>query len=148
MKRYRRKFKTRPTKIITKKARAFGLRRSLLIAQRAIGGALSTIDIPQPVERARKKKKPRGHRKWLNKLFQYAEHCWYCDCQLSLASATIDHIVPLSQGGTDAFENLRLACAPCNNARESRDPEEFRNSMRNDWSEATRLRKKIFLTSL
>ena len=29
--------------------------------------------------------------------------------------ATIDHILPRSCGGTDAYVNLRLICAACNN---------------------------------
>ena len=28
--------------------------------------------------------------------------------------ATIDHIVPLSKGGTDKIENMQAACARCN----------------------------------
>lgn len=31
--------------------------------------------------------------------------------------ATIDHVVPLSRGGTDALSNLRAACLSCNTQR-------------------------------
>jgi 5-methylcytosine-specific restriction endonuclease McrA len=31
-------------------------------------------------------------------------------------ATTWDHIVPLSQGGTDHYSNMRPACRPCNSA--------------------------------
>jgi len=36
------------------------------------------------------------------------------------AASTLDHIVPLHAGGTNALENLRPACAPCNIRRGNR----------------------------
>ena len=38
---------------------------------------------------------------------------------LSFEAATVDHIVPVVLGGTDAIGNLVLACAGCNQARDS-----------------------------
>ena len=35
-------------------------------------------------------------------------------------SPTIDHIIPLSEGGSDGLDNLRLTCPPCNHHRDSR----------------------------
>ena len=40
--------------------------------------------------------------------------------------ATLDHVVPRSQGGPTRAENLVLACAACNNARGTLDVETFR----------------------
>lgn len=43
--------------------------------------------------------------------------CSYCGCELSTSgkrARTIDHVVPISQGGTRAVDNLRLACFACN----------------------------------
>jgi 5-methylcytosine-specific restriction endonuclease McrA len=58
-------------------------------------------------------------------LHQHRGLCAYClrpvykkshrsrDCD----RATIDHIVPRSRGGTDAWVNLTLACLACNEAK-------------------------------
>jgi len=59
----------------------------------------------------------RGQRCWVGK-------CLHCGSRLvveadgSLAgSATIEHIVPRARGGSDAIENLALACASCNHEK-------------------------------
>ena len=40
--------------------------------------------------------------------------CHYCGCRIDTSTATLDHIVPQSQGGTHSVANLLLACKPCN----------------------------------
>jgi hypothetical protein len=40
--------------------------------------------------------------------------CVYCDTELDLLTATIEHLVPLSAGGRNHADNLALACDPCN----------------------------------
>jgi 5-methylcytosine-specific restriction endonuclease McrA len=60
--------------------------------------------------------------------------CAYCGFSLvasasrfgMVGGATIDHIVPRSHGGTDALENLVLACWGCNSSKCNRDIEEWR----------------------
>lgn len=55
------------------------------------------------------------------------QRCWLCgeflDFRLSSAgripAVTVDHVVPRSQGGPDAFDNLRLAHGKCNGDRSS-----------------------------
>lgn len=42
--------------------------------------------------------------------------CWYCGRPLILETATAEHLVPVSQGGTNHLHNLVLACHPCNQA--------------------------------
>ena len=44
------------------------------------------------------------------------DRCGYCQTQQALAygSLEVDHIIPVTAGGTDNPENLWLACRPCN----------------------------------
>ena len=65
----------------------------------------------------------RGREVWLGK-------CLHCNAHLMvdlngepISRATIEHIIPRVHGGTDALENLGLACARCNQGKGSRhDP--------------------------
>lgn len=41
-------------------------------------------------------------------------HCQYCGCEVNEASATLDHVHPISQGGKTTWENSTTACKPCN----------------------------------
>jgi len=40
--------------------------------------------------------------------------CCYCRKVFLLDNLTIEHLVPLSMGGTNDASNIDLACAPCN----------------------------------
>ena len=53
--------------------------------------------------------------------------CIHCNCKLlvadngrSLGEATLEHIVPRTRGGTNAVENLAVACARCNREKGTR----------------------------
>lgn len=50
--------------------------------------------------------------------------CCYCETQLH-QSYHIEHIVPLSRGGSNSPENIALACASCNSRKASRTLMEF-----------------------
>ena len=47
--------------------------------------------------------------------------CQYCGKHEKL---TIDHVIPKSRGGKDAWENLVTACTTCNHIKGSRTPRE------------------------
>lgn len=49
--------------------------------------------------------------------------CCWCDVPLTMETATLEHIVPLARGGLDNMNNLKLACEPCNSARDCNMPE-------------------------
>ena len=51
--------------------------------------------------------------------------CRYCGRRQKLRELTIDHVIPLSRGGTHAIENLVLSCAACNGAKADRPVEDF-----------------------
>lgn len=60
---------------------------------------------------------------------QYAinvTNCHYCGCNLNEATATVDHFVPRSSGGTNEPDNLVAACLTCNTTKKDHSIEGFR----------------------
>lgn len=51
--------------------------------------------------------------------------CVYCNAQMGKVLMTIDHFVPLEQGGTNDERNYVSACRPCNKAKGMMMPDEF-----------------------
>ena len=52
-------------------------------------------------------------------------HCLYCARPLEAPALTRDHVVPLSRGGRDRWENVVTACRRCNQHKGSRLLEEI-----------------------
>lgn len=52
--------------------------------------------------------------------------CAYCGKLISISDATIDHILPLSQGGQSSWENLVNCCNSCNQRKGNRTPSQAR----------------------
>jgi 5-methylcytosine-specific restriction endonuclease McrA len=50
--------------------------------------------------------------------------CVYCGCEPE--TIHIDHRIPVSRGGKHDFDNLCVACEPCNLSKASLTPEEWR----------------------
>lgn len=50
--------------------------------------------------------------------------CQYCGVKFPASELTLDHVVPRCQGGTSKWENLVVACGPCNHRKNDRTPEE------------------------
>lgn len=48
---------------------------------------------------------------------KYGLRCFWCGKRLTPKTATIEHLLPQSKGGTHSFDNLRLACYACNHGR-------------------------------
>lgn len=40
--------------------------------------------------------------------------CLYCETRVNNATATMDHVIPLSKGGKTNWENIVTSCGPCN----------------------------------
>lgn len=47
----------------------------------------------------------------------YGSCCWWCRQYIPIDKLTIEHVLPKSRGGSNSFENLKLACFSCNNKR-------------------------------
>ncbi len=51
--------------------------------------------------------------------------CAYCRTKLTIRTKEVDHIIPVSKGGSDARWNLQILCERCNLRKWSKDPIEF-----------------------
>ena len=49
--------------------------------------------------------------------FQQFKKCCWCNKEMLLEEATIEHIRAKADGGTDDLINLQVACADCNHSR-------------------------------
>lgn len=75
--------------------------------------------LTQP-ERTGKKDKRSGREKnrvWKKQILKTHPYCHWCKTPLTLATATLEHIVPLDIGGLDNRNNMTVACEPCNRQR-------------------------------
>lgn len=64
---------------------------------------------------------------WLRQGVARGGRCEYCGKAVTLDGpnqATIDHILPLSRGGSDEPENWAVSCVGCNHTKNNRTPEE------------------------
>ncbi len=50
--------------------------------------------------------------------------CAYCGRSISFREASMDHIIPQSQGGLASWDNLVNACRKCNEKKADRTPEQ------------------------
>lgn len=51
------------------------------------------------------------------KLMRRGSTCYWCGKVLEWSTATIEHMIPLSRGGSNHISNCRLACKKCNEER-------------------------------
>jgi hypothetical protein len=51
--------------------------------------------------------------------------CYKCGKQLTRFDATLDHLLPVSKGGDNSYNNLSTCCLSCNSKRRNRDLSEF-----------------------
>lgn len=56
--------------------------------------------------------------------------CKYCLAPLGFSESTADHRVPRSKGGTNVKANIVAACGPCNVAKGSMAPAEFKAAIK------------------
>lgn len=74
---------------------------------------------------------PRKFRRQVTNTFLFARdgyRCQYCGRHRSRLRGreflTRDHVVPMSRGGDNSWQNVVTACSPCNNRKGNRLPEE------------------------
>lgn len=65
--------------------------------------------------------------------------CFYCGEEVTEISSTLDHLIPLSRGGTSGPGNLELACRKCNGEKNDSTPVEWLEQIQ---AEVDRLTKR------
>jgi len=50
--------------------------------------------------------------------------CQYCGAEITKSKVTVDHVIPIAQGGKNRWDNTVCSCYKCNNGKEDRTPEE------------------------
>jgi 5-methylcytosine-specific restriction endonuclease McrA len=50
--------------------------------------------------------------------------CQYCNSKLPMSMLNYDHVIPRSQGGKTVWDNIVMACYPCNDKKGGRTPEQ------------------------
>lgn len=63
----------------------------------------------------------------------YGKKCRYCDKIIVINNLVVDHIVPISKGGTSNIDNLQVICKTSNSMKGSLTEEHFQ--MLRDWLE-------------
>lgn len=59
---------------------------------------------------------------WKEVCEKYGNKCYYCG---STGKITLEHLLPVSRGGTNELSNLRPACPSCNYSKHNKTPEEY-----------------------
>lgn len=68
--------------------------------------------------------------------------CAYCGQHRNIKYMTIDHIIPLSKGGTESLDNLQCTCKMCNRLKDNMLPHEFTTFVRCILENSMRIEKK------
>ena len=62
---------------------------------------------------------------WIVLCWASAWRCFYCGVMLGEKTATEDHKIPLSRGGSNYIDNIALACRSCNSSKWTKTADEF-----------------------
>lgn len=70
--------------------------------------------------------------------------CQYCGKNFQRSQLTLDHVIPVVQGGRKCWENIVTACKPCNQRKGGRTPAQaglqlIRKPRQPHWSQGTSL---------
>lgn len=120
---------------ITELLKALETKECILIGDTTREGTLYTVRLPHEIpavkERLAALQAPTQPINYYrdpdlrNQLFERDKWtCRYCGERVSAENATLDHLVPISKGGSDAPENLATCCLICNAIKSGKTYEE------------------------
>jgi 5-methylcytosine-specific restriction endonuclease McrA len=99
--------------------------------ERSFRSERSRLPCPSVIRLVRYVHVPRRFRRQVTNTFLFARDgyaCQYCGRHRSELRGrqflTRDHILPISRGGTNTWENVVTSCSPCNNRKGNHVPEE------------------------
>lgn len=77
--------------------------------------------------------------------------CQYCGNRFSRTNLTLDHVIPIVQGGKKSWENIVTACKPCNQRKGGRTPQQaglvlIRKPSKPTWLPTTTLEMGVSVT--
>ncbi|MBC7691286.1 MAG: HNH endonuclease [Methylotenera sp.] len=58
------------------------------------------------------------------------QKCQYCSHKFPKTQLTLDHVIPVVQGGAKSWENIVTACKPCNQRKGGRTPAQANMTLR------------------
>lgn len=92
--------------------------------QITLADAIAAANEP-PVEKLhiRTRERKRSYRGAKRRLLKKDPSCFWCHKKLNSTLATLDHLIPLSKGGTNGLDNFVLACGDCNESRDNDMPD-------------------------
>jgi len=104
--------------------------------EREIHSASASFKIPSVIRLFRYVHIPHRTVKFSRKnvLFRDRYTCQYCNKLFPSAFLTLDHVEPISRGGTTSWDNVVTACKKCNTKKANRTPMEARmQTIRNEY---------------
>lgn len=87
------------------------------------------LQLPSVMRLKRYIRRPHGHSLKFNRENLYLRDrntCQYCQKVYARRELTLDHVIPVSRGGENSWENLVAACRPCNQKKGNLTPSEAR----------------------
>ena len=65
------------------------------------------------------------YHQWIEILLQSDGKCYYCNANEGMNTLVIEHMIPLSRGGTNTASNICAACRRCNNTKHTKTHDQF-----------------------
>ena len=93
---------------------------------RNLSEVIAAASKPRNQDGAPRKKSYRGVKR---RLWWASPHCRLCGRALTLAEATVDHVIPLGRGGSNGTDNLTLVCVSCNHDKDCKLPTEYTSTV-------------------